>query len=105
MLDFINKIFGLNKEDQLKTYIGEGALLVDVRSPEEFKGGSVAGAINIPLDKLGNQLHKLPIESKIVVFCRSGMRSSQAKRLLEHKGYMQVLNGGTWSKVTRVKGK
>ncbi|KZE84208.1 sulfurtransferase [Myroides marinus] len=105
MLGFINKILGLDKNGELSSYISEGAFLVDVRTSAEFRGGSVAGAMNIPLDRLESQLHKLPKDSKIVVFCRSGMRSAQAKRLLDNKGYTQVINGGTWSKVSNVKGR
>ncbi|MDR0228822.1 MAG: rhodanese-like domain-containing protein [Flavobacteriaceae bacterium] len=103
MLGFISKILGLDKSKELSNYISEGAFLVDVRTSAEFRGGSVAGAMNIPLDRLESQLHKLPQDSKIVVFCRSGMRSAQAKRLLSNKGYTQVINGGSWSKVANVK--
>lgn len=105
MFGFINKLLGLDKGELLFAYIQEGAMLVDVRTVREFKSGSVPGALNIPLDTLGSQLHKLPKENKIVVFCRSGMRSGQAKRILEQKGYTRVINGGTWTKVANVKGR
>ncbi|MTG97180.1 rhodanese-like domain-containing protein [Myroides sp. BIT-d1] len=105
MISFINKLLGFGNNEQLANYIREGAILVDVRTVGEFKSGSVPGAVNIPLDKLEGQLHKLPQQSKIVVFCRSGMRSGQAKRILENKGYTQVINGGTKAKISKAKSK
>jgi phage shock protein E len=75
----------------------ENALLIDVRSPVEFAGGSIHGAINIPVNQIELiRAHKPKIEFNrpIVVFCASGMRSGLAKRQLQSLGYEQVLNGG-----------
>lgn len=101
MLEFIKKIFAIStgNENSLKDIIQSGALLVDVRSGQEFASGSVKGAKNIPLDKIASQLFKLKGQSNIVVFCRSGVRSSQAKRILEANGFNNVYNGGTWQRV------
>lgn len=75
----------------------EGAVFIDVRSPLEFTGGSIAGAINIPVNQI--QLitsHKPAIykHQPIVVFCASGMRSGAARRQLISMGYETVINGG-----------
>lgn len=72
---------------------------VDVRTPAEFAQGSVKGAINIPLDQIGNQLAKFKDKKNIVVFCRSGNRSSQAKVILEQNGFTNIKNGGSWEDV------
>lgn len=72
---------------------------VDVRTPAEFAQGSVKGAINIPLDQIGNQLAKFKDKKNIVVFCRSGNRSSQAKVILEQNGFPNIKNGGSWEDV------
>lgn len=72
---------------------------VDVRTPAEFAQGSVKGAINIPLDQIGNQLAKFKGKKNIVVFCRSGNRSSQAKVILEQNGFTNIKNGGSWEDV------
>ena len=72
---------------------------VDVRTPAEFDQGSVKGAVNIPLDQIEKQLVKFKGKKNIVVFCRSGNRSSQAKTILEQNGITNVSNGGSWEDV------
>jgi rhodanese-related sulfurtransferase len=72
---------------------------VDVRTPAEFAQGSVKGATNIPLDQIENQLAKFKGKKNIVVFCRSGNRSSQAKVILEQNGFTNIKNGGSWEDV------
>lgn len=72
---------------------------VDVRTTAEFAQGSVKGAINIPLDQIENQLAKFKDKKNIVVFCRSGNRSSQAKVILEQNGFTNIKNGGSWEDV------
>jgi phage shock protein E len=72
---------------------------VDVRTPAEFAQGSVNGAVNIPLDQIESQLAKFRGKKNIVVFCRSGNRSSQAKIILEQNGITNVTNGGSWEDV------
>jgi rhodanese-related sulfurtransferase len=75
------------------------AFLVDVRTPQEFSEGHAAGSINIPLNTIVNQIDKFQNKGNIVVFCRSGSRSSQALKILEEKGIKNVSNGGTWQQV------
>lgn len=77
----------------------KSAFLVDVRTPEEFAEGSAPGAVNIPLQVIHQNLDKFKDKGQIVVFCRSGNRSSQAKSILEQNGIKQVTNGGTWEDV------
>ncbi len=76
-----------------------GTFLVDVRTPGEFEGGSAKGAVNIPLDSIMNELDQFEGKENIVVFCRSGNRSGQAKYILEQNGFKNVINGGTWQDV------
>ena len=82
--------------------INQGAFLVDVRSPSEFASGSVIGAVNIPLDNLQQQIAKFKGKQNIVVFCRSGNRSSMAKNILSKSGFQNVTDGGTWKNVNEV---
>lgn len=95
------KMFQSNKEssEELKNVINNGAYLVDVRSPAEFSGGSAKGAVNIPLDQVSQKIDKFKGKDQIVVFCRSGARSGQAKSILESNGFKNVINGGTWNNV------
>jgi len=69
-------------------------LLVDVRTPEEFAGGHIAGAKNIALQDLPNRLDELPHDQPIVLYCRSGNRSGQAMQLLAKAGYDRLYNLG-----------
>lgn len=77
------------------------AFLVDVRTPSEFAGGSADGATNIPLNEIPNRIAEFKDKDNIVVFCKSGARSSQAKSILEKNGITNITNGGTWQDVQR----
>lgn len=101
MFSFLKNIFGNKNQKNLAEVIAQGAFLVDVRTPAEFKAGSVKGAVNIPLDSLPSNLHRFKGKEKIVVFCRSGNRSAQAKAFLEKNGYQNVVNGGSWQQVAQ----
>jgi rhodanese-related sulfurtransferase len=84
---------------QVKSITKKEIFYVDVRTPAEFAQGSVKGAVNIPLDQIEKQLVKFKGKKNIVVFCRSGNRSSQAKAILEQYGITNVSNGGSWEDV------
>lgn len=99
MLGIFKNLFGQKDNTELKEVLVDNAYLVDVRTPSEFASGSVKGAVNIPLDKISGQLSKFKGKKNIVVFCRSGNRSGQAKSILEKNGFDNVVNGGTWQNV------
>ncbi len=101
-MGFFASLFGKTDNTALSQTISEGTFLVDVRTPGEFSSGSVKGAVNIPLDRLSSSLAKFKGKKNIVVFCRSGNRSGQAKAYLERQGFTDVINGGTWLNVKRV---
>lgn len=66
-----------------------GALLVDVRSPEEFQDKHVDGAVNVPLEQVGT--HDFGGKDKaIVLYCRAGHRSEKAAEQLSSQGYTNV---------------
>nr|WP_245345185.1 rhodanese-like domain-containing protein [Flavobacterium sp. CG_23.5] len=92
-------MFSKKDTTQMEKILKEGAFLVDVRTPAEFAEGHVKGSINIPLDQVPNQLAKFKGKEQIIVFCRSGNRSGQAKMILEQNGFKNVTNGGTWQDV------
>ncbi|HSN61485.1 MAG TPA: rhodanese-like domain-containing protein [Ferruginibacter sp.] len=100
-MNIFQQLFGGGPKVDLKATIEEGAYLVDVRSPGEFADGHVKGSVNIPLDKITQQLAKFKNKKNIIVFCRSGSRSSQAKSILEQQGITNVINGGTWDHVNQ----
>lgn len=100
-MNIFQTLFGGAKPADLKNIINEGAFLVDVRTRGEFVEGHVKGSVNIPLDSIPNQLAKFKNKKNIIVFCRSGGRSSQAKSILEQNGFTNVVNGGTWDHVNQ----
>ena len=71
------------------------AFLLDVREVDEFRDGSIDGAVNIPLGKLRAKLHELPRDREIWVYCRAGHRSYYACRFLAQNGFrVRNLSGG-----------
>jgi len=102
MFGILKKLFSQKDPNSLKKLISEGAFLVDVRNPDEFSAGNVKGSVNIPLGQVSDQLSKFKNKNHIIVFCRSGMRSSQAKTILTQNGFTNVTNGGTWQKINAV---
>lgn len=74
-------------------------ILIDVREPSEVKQGSIPGAVNIPLSELNKRAHEIPKDKSIYLYCRSGMRSKQAARILRKQGFsnMAQLQGGIMS--------
>jgi len=98
MFSVIKKILGIKSID-LVHLIQSGAVIVDVRSKEEFASGHVKGSINIPLEQIGNNVHTLKKHKQVIVCCRSGSRSGMAKRMLQAKGVNHVANGGSWQNV------
>jgi phage shock protein E len=74
-------------------------ILVDVRTPEEFNTGHIAGSININVETLANRLDEIPEDQPIVVYCRSGNRSATAANILVNAGFSPVYDLGgiqTW---------
>jgi len=71
-----------------------GAQLIDVRNPPEFSGGTAPGAVNIPVHVISDRANELDADKHILVFCRSGARSEQAKVILNGMGFSQVQNAG-----------
>lgn len=71
-------------------------IIIDVREPNEFAGGHVQGAINIPPAALMNgakELADVPKDTEIIVYCVSGSRSNVSKHILEQMGYTNIVNG------------
>jgi len=101
MMNLFKQLFGSTAAVDLTSVIAEGAFLVDVRTPGEFATGHVKGSVNIPLDTVASQLSKFENKKNIVVFCRSGARSGQAKSILQQNGFNNVINGGAWDHVNQ----
>lgn len=92
--------FGTQQENtSVKELYKEGAIVLDVRSPEEFASGHVKNSTNIPLQSLQGKINKIKSWNKpVITCCRSGNRSGMAKNLLEQAG-VDCVNGGSWQQV------
>jgi len=67
-------------------------VVLDVRTPEEFAEGHIAGAKLIPVKELENRLAEVPNDRQVYVYCRSGVRSVQASEILASAGYTHIEN-------------
>ncbi|MCL1093144.1 rhodanese-like domain-containing protein [Shewanella kaireitica] len=76
--------------------IDAGALVVDVRTAEEFEQGHLPNAINIPFEQITTVFadRKIAKDKSVVVYCRSGRRSGIANEALINAGYTNTYNGG-----------
>lgn len=86
----------------LDSFIGSGAVLIDVRTKEEFAAGAIAGAVNIPVDDLRERLGEVPKGRKIVVYCAVGQRGYVATRILKGHGFSEVYNLSGGYKIYRL---
>jgi rhodanese-related sulfurtransferase len=73
--------------DEAHALVAAGAALIDVRTPDEYAAGALEGAVNVPLDELAGRLDELDRSVPVVVYCRSGSRSSQAAAILCDAGF------------------
>ena len=85
--------------DHIVAAIAADALVVDVRTPEEFAEGHFPGAINIPHEQIvdGLRARNIDVTEDVVLYCRSGNRSGQAERALRAQGFVAVSNAGSLS--------
>lgn len=97
MIKAIKNLFGLGSGVNYSELLKNGALIVDVRSRREYQGGHIKGSLNITINSLNANLHKLRETNKpIITCCASGTRSAFAKSILKSHGFSQVYNGGSW---------
>jgi rhodanese-related sulfurtransferase len=93
-MKFLELIFG--KKINLQEVISSGALILDVRTKGEYQSGHLKNSINIPIDKLPQNIKKLNKNKPVITCCASGARSASARRMLKSEGFEQVYNGGSW---------
>jgi len=73
----------------------ENAVLLDVRTPQEYREGHIPESKNVPLDNLSRVVQVVADkDTKVFLYCGSGSRSSQAARRLRQMGYTDVTNIG-----------
>ncbi len=97
MLGFIalNAADGLDKiidYKETEKKLQEGALLLDVRTEDEYKLGSIEGSILIPHSELRHRINEIPKDREVVIMCGIGLRGHIAYRILAQKGYDKIYN-------------
>jgi rhodanese-related sulfurtransferase len=79
----------------LESDVASGIQLIDVRTPKEFDEGHIQGASNLPLDKIiAGAVPESAKDQKLYLYCRSGNRSAEAKKVLEKSGYTNIVDLG-----------
>ena len=80
--------------EQLQKMQQDGALIVDIRSPQEYKEGHINGAISIPEYEIRrNAIRVIPNKNQVIItYCGTGIRSKNAMRILQRLGYTNVYN-------------
>jgi rhodanese-related sulfurtransferase len=102
MFEAIKKMLGVTPKADFAELVSQGATILDVRTKGEYAGGHIKGSVNIPLDKLADNLNKLKGKtSPIITCCASGARSATAKGVLTNRGFTNVYNGGSWHSLNR----
>lgn len=94
------KLFAASRQESAAIGVDEArcrldtgdALLVDVREPDEWRAGHVAGATHIPLGTIASRASALPTDREILVICRTGNRSAMAQERLAQAGFTNVTN-------------
>ena len=88
---------------KIKDALRRGAIVIDVRTPQEFDQGKVPDSINIPVDRIAVNAERIKNMNRPVVFCcASGSRSSNATVIMKQKGMKEVYNGGSWYDVMKI---
>lgn len=97
MLSVFNGKHSSKGDSEFAELTKNGAVIVDVRTPDEFNSGHIQGSINIPLDQIENKADELKLKNKVVITCcRSGNRSGMAMSILKEEG-IECYNGGPWN--------
>jgi rhodanese-related sulfurtransferase len=106
-MDILSRLFGtplpaVNAQElNEKLKNGKRPLVIDVRQPEEYRDGHIAGAKLIPVGELNKRMKELPRDREIVCVCASGSRSHSATKTLIGAGYSAInMSGGmgTWQR-------
>ena len=100
-MSFFGLFGGGNNNEMIEKYLNEGAVVIDVRTPIEFREGHVKGSKNIVLNNIPTAVNEIKgFNKKVIAVCRSGARSGQATSFLSKQG-IDVINGGPWQNVAK----
>lgn len=96
-------LFDFFGKGKLKRAINEGAVIIDVRTANEYDQGRIPGSINIPVDRISTNIARIRHMGKpVICVCASGYRSGQAAGMLKKAGISETYNGGNWESLLRL---
>ncbi len=100
-MSFFGLFGGGNTEASIEEYLNSSAVVIDVRTVQEFQNGHVNGSKNIVLNIIPTKVSEIKaMNKKIIAVCRSGARSGQAASYLRKNG-IDAINGGPWQNVAK----
>lgn len=100
MIELVKRVLGMEPPVDFKQQVQQGAVIVDVRTPQEYTSGHIKNSLNIPVNEIAADFQKLPSKDAVIITCcASGMRSGKAAGILKANGYTNVYNGGSWDQL------
>lgn len=100
-MSFFGLFGGGSSGASIEEYLKDGAIVLDVRTKEEFQEGHVKNSKHIVLNEIPSKVKEIKaLNKKIIAVCRSGARSGQAASYLKQQG-IDIINGGPWQNVDR----
>ena len=98
-MGIFNLFGGSTSVASIEQYLENDAVVIDVRTVEEFRDGHVQGSKNIPLNIIGDNIKEIQKLGKpVITCCRSGARSGSAASIMKQNG-IDAINGGPWGSV------
>ena len=82
--------------------IFRGAIVIDVRTPNEFSRGHIESAKNHPVQYIADRVDSLPKDKDIILYCLSGHRSAHALKILKKNGFIRVYNAGSYARIEKI---
>lgn len=99
-MGFLDFLFG-GKQQQIADFVEKKAVILDVRTHQEYNNGAIKGAKHIPLQDLQNNLDTLKkLNKPFIVYCQSGVRSAKATKILNTNS-IEAVNGGGMMKLSK----
>lgn len=90
-----------NKNKKIRDFVERDAIVVDVRSREEYNNGAISGSKNIPLQVISSKVSEIKGWNKpIILCCASGIRSGSAAGILRSNG-IEAVNGEGWQNLSK----
>jgi phage shock protein E len=99
-------LFSLFGGGKLKSALLRGAVVIDIRSPNEFDRGKVPDSVNIPMDRFAINTERMKNMNRPLIICSNSVyESGIAVRKLKSEGIKDVYNGGTWINMGKIQQK